>query len=765
MDNRKRLNKEDRKDNRQSGKLKTYFLTINKPNGGQQKEHFPKEAVKRPKVKHSDLHAAGWFLTLLSLVGVVRPKDGRADEGGSGVGEPVGGAHCKVKDLPQSGQKFDNTKKVKTKRMKRDQVETITERDRGPKSNSLLTAGPSTSTGVQHVQSGGNVQSQTARAPDLHAVKLDSFNAIFISFLEELTAEQLKLLRGCSMDPVMKTLLAEMLSESAQFVSEAVLEVIMPAVVKTHGPVPPVSTKTRRSDVKVCKIGQNNSSTPSLSSSSNGSQTGVPRTLGDGGFKSSEPLRDLFGITEEILLSDIKDPFRVLISKFLRVQREVQLDTQTLFRVIVEDVSKKVNSMISDAIQTPRFTGLQGPVIFSSGGVSNTKVIEEMVSGASVALQMFVNGQNIGEQNIVFDDVEADISNLTGQLMTALSETALSCGDKEREKAYSEKADLLDVVWDNIKELVTGNSWEGKLRYGQAHHSGHGAKWNISLSTQSMDRLLTQEFQTKATDTIRNVTRRFFYYSSCCSVVPSTMSIHYMSEMGNLWERNSAIMDPDATELLNTFVSKMTSLTQSIRSSSSPAEREQILLENHQCKIWSCTVDCYNSMKSTLKRIFVCPKEEILGTFVEPTAGSSTLVATLRPGLASQMLTQNHVLFDTAKEIVNQVLALSNGGSNSEMSLAANGFVDAILADLNGSTDLDASATVASEIVKTMAKDVDSFTQMIQVSGSAVSAKDQIGTFSTTLGDLAAPPSQVSGQKAAYLQQFCHLHYFLKCLS
>ncbi|XP_064815410.1 uncharacterized protein LOC135531219 isoform X3 [Oncorhynchus masou masou] len=473
------------------------------------------------------------------------------------------------------------------------------------------------------------------RALDLPPIDPDAFNPIIIRFLEKLTEEQWRQLSIGRMDPVMRALLAEMCLQIVRFVSEAILEVIIPAIfrfVRIYSHVSPVSgkslTESERSsstNLKVRKRGSSKSSrscTAKSSSSRNGSQTVLPNTQGDGESISSEPLSDFFGITEDSLLTGVQDSFKKSLNNVLCIQREGQVDTQSLSRVIVGEVSKKVNSIISVAIQTP-ISGRMSPVIFASGGVSSTKVVEEMVSGISNILQMYINGKSV-EQSVVLieDGVEVDMTHLTGQVMTALSGTVLNFSNKEENEP--DKRELLCVVADHMKMLEACKSPEEMLKQGESNLNIKGAKSSLRLSTQSMDRLLTEEFQTKAIESIREIVKRFRGCTSCCSGTTSSSPTPRIGEIRDL------MIDPEASELVSTFVSDMDNLTQSIRASCSPAQGEQILLENHQSKIWSYTVGCYYDMKNTLKRLLTCPeKGDLASTFVESTKDSFTMVPTL----------------------------------------------------------------------------------------------------------------------------------------
>ncbi|XP_064835404.1 uncharacterized protein LOC135549329 [Oncorhynchus masou masou] len=132
------------------------------------------------------------------------------------------------------------------------------------------------------------------RALDLPPIDPDAFNPIIIRFLEKLTEEQWRQLSIGRMDPVMRALLAEMCLQIVRFVSEAILEVIIPAIfrfVRIYSHVSPVSgkslTESERSsstNLKVRKRGSSKSSrscTAKSSSSRNGSQTVLPNTQGD----------------------------------------------------------------------------------------------------------------------------------------------------------------------------------------------------------------------------------------------------------------------------------------------------------------------------------------------------------------------------------------------------------------------------------------------------------------------------------------------------
>ncbi|XP_029604389.1 uncharacterized protein LOC115190000 isoform X2 [Salmo trutta] len=650
--------------------------------------------------------------------------------------------------LPQMEQDAVKRNKVKTKRTKRNKVEQITDTDAGP-STSVEFSRMAIQGTFHQGQSNEKILSECVsracqtRALDLPPINPDAFNPIIIRFLEKLTEEQWRQLSIGRMDPVMRALLAEMCLEIVRFVSEAILEVIIPAIfrfVRIYSHVSPVSGKSlteletsSSTNLKVRKSGSRKSSrscAAKSSSSRNGSQTVLPKTQGDGESISSEPLSDFFGITENSLLTSVQDSFKESLNNVLCIQREGQVDTQSLSRVIVGEVSKKVNSIISVAIQTP-ISGRMSPVIFASGGVSSTKVVEEMVSGVSNILQMFINGQSV-EQSVVFreDGVEVDMTHLTGQVMTALSGTVLNFSNKEENEP--DKRELLCVVADHMKMLESCKSSEEMLKQGESNLNIKGAKSSLHLSTQSMDRLLTEEFQTKATESIREIVKRFRGCTSCCSGTTSSSPIPRIGEIGDL------MIDHEASELVSTFVSDMDNLTQAIRASCSPAQSEQILLENHQSKIWSYTVGCYYNTKNTLKRLFTCPEKGYLSsTFVESTKDSFTMVPTLyldvghssngeadtsdsisckpllitpssmneqkgqsetpKPLLALKKYLQDQVLLDTTKAIASQVLVLyktevmeklssSAGECDSEESLEATLFVDGIMSDLNDFT-------------------------------------------------------------------------------
>ncbi|KAJ8010622.1 hypothetical protein DPEC_G00076990, partial [Dallia pectoralis] len=68
---------------------------------------------------------------------------------------------------------------------------------------------------------------------------------------------------------------------------------------------------------------------------------------------STQPLDDVFGITKDSLLVSVRDSFTDLVNNLPGIQQEVYLDTQTLLRVIVGEVSNILNAIISVAIQTP----------------------------------------------------------------------------------------------------------------------------------------------------------------------------------------------------------------------------------------------------------------------------------------------------------------------------------------------------------------------------------------------------------------------------
>ncbi|XP_064815407.1 uncharacterized protein LOC135531219 isoform X1 [Oncorhynchus masou masou] len=641
MEDNKSLNEDDPHDHQrlegQVQKMKNDILGLNYPEDSEVKDPLPQielKAVTRRKVKTKRKTSANRSTVEQSTDTDAAERDFVDNQNDEEEDE------VKKDPLPQMEQDAMKRNKVKTKRTKRNKVEQITNTDAGP-STSVEFSGMAVQGTSHQGQSNEKILSECVsracqtRALDLPPIDPDAFNPIIIRFLEKLTEEQWRQLSIGRMDPVMRALLAEMCLQIVRFVSEAILEVIIPAIfrfVRIYSHVSPVSgkslTESERSsstNLKVRKRGSSKSSrscTAKSSSSRNGSQTVLPNTQGDGESISSEPLSDFFGITEDSLLTGVQDSFKKSLNNVLCIQREGQVDTQSLSRVIVGEVSKKVNSIISVAIQTP-ISGRMSPVIFASGGVSSTKVVEEMVSGISNILQMYINGKSV-EQSVVLieDGVEVDMTHLTGQVMTALSGTVLNFSNKEENEP--DKRELLCVVADHMKMLEACKSPEEMLKQGESNLNIKGAKSSLRLSTQSMDRLLTEEFQTKAIESIREIVKRFRGCTSCCSGTTSSSPTPRIGEIRDL------MIDPEASELVSTFVSDMDNLTQSIRASCSPAQGEQILLENHQSKIWSYTVGCYYDMKNTLKRLLTCPeKGDLASTFVESTKDSFTMVPTL----------------------------------------------------------------------------------------------------------------------------------------
>ncbi|XP_052377895.1 uncharacterized protein LOC127931056 isoform X2 [Oncorhynchus keta] len=745
----KSLNEDDPHDPQslegQVQKMKNDILGLNYPEDSEVKDPLPQielKAVTRRKVKTKRRTSANRSTVEQSTDTDAAERDFVDNQNDEDEEE------VKKDPLPQMEQDAVKRNKVTTKRTKRNKAEQITDTDAGP-STSVEFSGMAVQGTSHQGQSNEKILSECVsracqtRALDLPPINPDAFNPIIIRFLEKLTEEQWRQLSIGRMDPVMRALLAEMCLEIVRFVSEAILEVIIPAIfrfVRIYSHVSPVSvkslTESERSsstNLKVRKRGSSKTSrscTAKSSFSRNGSQTVLPNTQGDGESISSEPLSDFFGITEDSLLTSVQDSFKESLNNVLCIQGEGQVDTQSLSRVIVGEVSKKVNSIISVAIQTP-ISGRISPVIFASGGVSSTKVVEEMVSGVSNVLQMYINGKSV-EQSVVLreDGVEVDMTHLTGQVMTALSGTVLNFSNKEENDPN--KRELLCVVADHMKMFESCKSSEEMLKQGESNLNIKGDKSSLRLSTQSMDRLLTEEFQTKATESIREIVKRFRGCTSCCSGTTSSSPTPRIGEIGDL------MIDPEASELVSTFVSDMDNLTQSIRSSRSPAQSEQILLENHQSKIWSSTVGCYYDMKNMLKRLLTCPeKGDLSSTFVESTRDSFTMVPTLcldfdhssngeadtsdsfsckpllitpssmneqkgqsetpKPFLALKKYLQDQVLLDTTKEIASQVLVLyktevmekfssSVGECDSEESLEANLFVDGIMSDLNDFT-------------------------------------------------------------------------------
>ncbi|XP_064815924.1 uncharacterized protein LOC135532257 [Oncorhynchus masou masou] len=194
------------------------------------------------------------------------------------------------------------------------------------------------------------------------------------------------------------------------------------------------------------------------------------------------------------------------------------------------------------------------PVIFASGGVSSTKVVEEMVSGISNILQMYINGKSV-EQSVVLieDGVEVDMTHLTGQVMTALSGTVLNFSNKEENEP--DKRELLCVVADHMKMLEACKSPEEMLKQGESNLNIKGAKSSLRLSTQSMDRLLTEEFQTKAIESIREIVKRFRGCTSCCSGTTSSSPTPRIGEIRDL------MIDPEASELIDVLATSKSYLS------------------------------------------------------------------------------------------------------------------------------------------------------------------------------------------------------------
>ncbi|XP_036815477.1 uncharacterized protein LOC110501549 [Oncorhynchus mykiss] len=212
--------------------------------------------------------------------------------------------------------------KVKTKRTKRNIVEQVTDTDAGP-STSVESSGMAVQGTSHQGQSNEKILSECVsracqtRALDLPPINPDAFNPIIIRFLEKLTEEQWRQLSIGRMDPVMRALLAEMCLEIVRFVSEAILEVIIPAIfrfVRIYSHVSPVSgkslTESERSSSTNLKVRTRGSSKSSRSctAKSSSSRNGVLRrsTRGTTALQHLPRTRPLLSVKQQ--LSMIKNP-------------------------------------------------------------------------------------------------------------------------------------------------------------------------------------------------------------------------------------------------------------------------------------------------------------------------------------------------------------------------------------------------------------------------------------------------------------------------
>ncbi|XP_036791835.1 uncharacterized protein LOC118937370 [Oncorhynchus mykiss] len=290
---------------------------------------------------------------------------------------------------------------------------------------------------------------------------------------------------------------------------------------------------------------------------------------------NSETLQVLLGVSEDTLVTCVQDSLQDSLSKLACMSNSPSGSTGSM--MLTPAVMAELAKDVKSALSVvvKSASASQTSVVTPVRGDSQTKVTESMVRELAAKLEK----------------VDQESKSLTGQVMTMISDTMVAFVDEN-------KQNLLEDLKDKITFLA---SHVGFIEDLDALISKYESSYNISesgssctLTSKSIQKLSSREFQTSAIQAVSGVLdKKVSSLSFPSSVIQSelTGAVSGQTLSGIVKTESIHPVGSTASVVVKTFVSDMKSLAES---EESPQQKSA----------WSAAVHIYHSVQNNLKDYF-----------------------------------------------------------------------------------------------------------------------------------------------------------------
>ncbi|KAM9502066.1 uncharacterized protein ACWYII_048692 [Salvelinus alpinus] len=561
---------------------------------------------------------------------------------------------------------------------------------------------------------------ETTEEESLNSAKnLESFSLI-INFLQNLTEEQWSGIRNGISDPLTKQQLAGLCLRIVQFLSDKLMQIIIPGLYELLGIQDAASSQLSqrsltasltsllddkaKSRVRFTEAGvpkrpgsrksYNSFRIPTPYPSSNCMEqeeeeeqesqqfkfkeiylTKEMRSLGSGSY-CPKPL-PMPAMRTQTSLSDVQK--KTTNSESLQVL--LGLSENTLVTCVQDSLQGSLSKLacMSDSpsgiASSPKMT----PAVMAEVIKDVKSAVSLVVKSASASQtsqvtpvrgdsQTKVTEDMVRELAAILEKVDQESKSLTGQVMTTISDTMVSFVDENEQNLLKDLKDKITFLASHVGFI---DDLDALIRkYESSYNIGESGS-SCTLTSRSIQKLSSREFLTSAMQAVSE----FLVEKSTSSLTSTKPAYSVASRSGSIQNQstlsNDICVDSAAFGIIDTFVEDLQNLAQP----SDVYQREPDLQENAQkrkSRIWSATTSLYKNIKKTLKDFTIHRRrsdvQKIMSSHT-PTEDSGHLVTEEYLGLLSQNLTQ------ASKSVphfpsLNQEVALHRGVSESSKLLS-----------------------------------------------------------------------------------------------
>ncbi|XP_052360720.1 uncharacterized protein LOC127920725 isoform X5 [Oncorhynchus keta] len=290
---------------------------------------------------------------------------------------------------------------------------------------------------------------------------------------------------------------------------------------------------------------------------------------------NSETLQVLLGVSEDTLVTCVQDSLQGSLSKLACMSNSPSgsAGSMMLTPAVMAELAKDVKSALSVVVKSA--SASQTSLVTPVRGDSQTKVTESMVRELAAKLEK----------------VDQESKSLTGQVMTTISDTMVAFVDENEQNLLEDLKDKITFLASHVGFI---EDLDALIRKYESSYNISESGSSCTLTSKSIQKLSSREFQTSAIQAVSGVLdKKVSSLSFPSSVVQSelTGAVSGQTLSGIVKTESIHPVGSAASVVVKTFVSDMKSLAES---EESPQQKSA----------WSAAVHIYHSIQNNLKDYF-----------------------------------------------------------------------------------------------------------------------------------------------------------------
>ncbi|XP_036790503.1 uncharacterized protein LOC110515912 isoform X2 [Oncorhynchus mykiss] len=290
---------------------------------------------------------------------------------------------------------------------------------------------------------------------------------------------------------------------------------------------------------------------------------------------NSETLQVLLGVSEDTLVTCVQDSLQGSLSKLACMSNSPSGSAGSM--MLTPAVMAELAKDVKSALSVvvKSASASQTSVVTPVRGDSQTKVTESMVRELAAKLEK----------------VDQESKSLTGQVMTMISDTMVAFVDENEQNLLEDLKDKITFLASHVGFIEDLDALIRK--YETSYNIGESGS-SCTLTSKSIQKLSSREFQTSAIQAVSGVLdKKVSSLSFPSSVIQSelTGAVSGQTLSGIVKTESIHPVGSTASVVVKTFVSDMKSL---VESEESPQQKSA----------WSAAVHIYHSIQNNLKDYF-----------------------------------------------------------------------------------------------------------------------------------------------------------------